>query len=109
MAIRKTYEAFTSGQRKALLVMATGTGKTRTAMSIINGLVQANWVKRVLFLVDRDELRKQADSAFKKHLDSLSRVFINAETRGDKNKKVYIATYPAMQKAYQLYTPGFLI
>lgn len=107
MAIRKTYEAFSAGQRKVLLVMATGTGKTRTAMSIINGLVKANWVKRVLFLVDRDELRKQADSAFKKHLDSLSRVFINAETRGDKNKKVYIATYPAMQKAYQLYTPGF--
>lgn len=107
MAVRKTYEAFTSGQRKALLVMATGTGKTRTAMSIINGLVQANWVKRVLFLVDRDELRKQADGAFKKYLDSFSRVFINAETRGDKNKKVYIATYPAMQKAYQLYTPGF--
>lgn len=107
MAIRKTYEAFSAGQRKVLLVMATGTGKTRTAMSIINGLVQANWVKRVLFLVDRDELRKQADGAFKKHLDSLSRVFVNAETRGDKNKKVYIATYPAMQKAYQLYTTGF--
>lgn len=107
MAIRKTYEAFAAGQRKALIVMATGTGKTRTAMSIINGLVQANWVKRVLFLVDRDELRKQADGAFKKHLGSLSRVFVNAETRGDKNKKVYIATYPAMQKAYQLYTPGF--
>lgn len=107
MAIRKTYEAFTSGQRKALIVMATGTGKTRTAMSIINGLVQANWVKRVLFLVDRDELRKQADGAFKKHLDSLSRVLVNAQTRGDKNKKVYIATYPAMQQAYQMYTPGF--
>lgn len=107
MAIRKTYEAFTSGQRKALLVMATGTGKTRTAMSIINGLIQANWVKRVLFLVDRDELKKQADGAFKKHLDSLSRIFLNAETKGDKNKKVYIATYPAMQQAYQLYTPGF--
>lgn len=107
MAIRKTYEAFTSGQRKALLVMATGTGKTRTAMSIINGLIRANWVKRVLFLVDRDELRKQADGAFKKHLDSLSRIFVNAETKGDKNKKVYIATYPAMQQAYQLYTPGF--
>ncbi len=107
MAIRKTYEAFSAGQRKALLVMATGTGKTRTAMSIIKGLVESNWVKRVLFLVDRDELRKQADGAFKKHLDSLSRVLVNSETKGDKNKKVYIATYPAMQQAYQLYTPGF--
>ncbi|MCD7879442.1 MAG: DEAD/DEAH box helicase family protein [Candidatus Gastranaerophilales bacterium] len=107
MAIRKTYEAFSAGQRKALLVMATGTGKTRTAMSIIKGLVESNWVKRVLFLVDRDELRKQADSAFKKHLDSLSRVLVNSETRDDKNNKVYIATYPAMQQAYQLYTPGF--
>ena len=106
-AIRKTYEAFSAGQRKALIVMATGTGKTRTAMSIINGLVNANWVKRILFLVDRDELRKQADSAFNKHLSSLSRILLNAETREDKTAKVYIATYPAMQKAYQLYTPGF--
>lgn len=107
MAVRKTYESFTAGQRKALIVMATGTGKTRTAMSIIDGLVRANWVKRVLFLVDRDELRKQADVAFKKHLDSLSRVLLNSETKGDLNKKVYIATYPAMQQAYQMYTPGF--
>lgn len=106
-AIRKTYEAFSVGQRKALIVMATGTGKTRTAMSIIKGLVNANWVKRILFLVDRDELRKQADSAFNKHLNSLSRVLLNSETRGNLNSKVYIATYPAMQKAYQLYTPGF--
>lgn len=106
-AIRKTYEAFSVGQRKALIVMATGTGKTRTAMSIIKGLVNANWVKRILFLVDRDELRKQADSAFNKHLSSLSRVLLNSETRGNLNSKVYIATYPAMQKAYQLYTPGF--
>lgn len=106
-AIRKTYEVFSVGQRKALIVMATGTGKTRTAMSIIKGLVNANWVKRILFLVDRDELRKQADSAFNKHLSSLSRVLLNSETRGNLNSKVYIATYPAMQKAYQLYTPGF--
>ena len=106
-AIRKTYEAFSVGQRKALIVMATGTGKTRTAMSIINGLVNANWVKRILFLVDRDELRKQADSAFNKYLSSLSRVLLNSETRENTTAKVYIATYPAMQKAYPLYTPGF--
>lgn len=106
-AIRRTYESFSAGHRKALIVMATGTGKTRTAMSIIKGLVEANWVKRVLFLVDRDELRKQADSAFNKYLSSLSRVLLNASTRGNQNQKVYIATYPSMLKAYQMYTPGF--
>lgn len=107
MALRKTYEAFSVGQRKSLIVMATGTGKTRTAMAIVDGLVRANWVKRVLFLVDRDELRKQADNAFKKHLDSLSRVLLNSETKGDLNKRVYIATYPAMMQAYSMYSPGF--
>ena len=107
MALRKTYESFSSGQRKALIVMATGTGKTRTAMAIIDGLIKANWVKRILFLVDRDELRKQSNNAFKNHLDSLSRILINSETKGEQNKKVYIATYPAMMQAYHLYTPGF--
>lgn len=107
MALRKTFEAFNAGQRKALIVMATGTGKTRTAMAIIDGLVKSNWVKRVLFLVDRDELRKQANDAFKDHLPNLSRVFINKYTKGDQNKRIYIATYPAMMQAYQLYTPGF--
>lgn len=107
MALRKTYEAFTSSQRKALVVMATGTGKTRTAMAIIDGLVKSNWVKRVLFLVDRDELRKQADGAFKRYLPNLSRVLINKDTKGDQNKRIYISTYPAMMQAYQLYTPGF--
>ena len=104
MALRNTYESFSAGQRKALLVMATGTGKTRTAMAIIDGLVESNWVKRVLFLVDRDELRKQANNAFKKHLDSLSRVLLNCETRGEQNKKVYIATYPAMMQYKPLYS-----
>lgn len=106
-AVRRTYESFTVGKRRGLIVMATGTGKTRTAMAIIDGLIKSNWIKRVLFLVDRDELRKQANNAFKKHLDFLSRILIDSSNRSDQNKRVYIATYPTMLNAYSLYTPGF--
>ena len=53
---------------QALLVMATGTGKTRTAIALVDLLIRANWVKRVLFLADRKALVTQAVNAFKTHL-----------------------------------------
>ena len=55
-------------QRKALLVMATGAGKTRTVIALVDLLMRANWVKRVLFLADRKALVNQAANAFKAHL-----------------------------------------
>ena len=65
-AIRRVAEAFEKDhQRKALLVMATGAGKTRTVIALIDLLMRANWVKRVLFLADRVALVKQAVGAFK--------------------------------------------
>ena len=66
--IKSVYEKFEQGHRKALIVMATGCGKTRTAISLVKGMIEANHVKRVLFLADRDELVKQASrdkSSFK--------------------------------------------
>ena len=68
-AIRRVCEAFERDrQRKALLVMATGAGKTRTVIALCDLLMRANWVKNVLFLADRTALVKQAEKAFKKHL-----------------------------------------
>ena len=57
-------------QRKALLVMATGAGKTRTVIALCDLLMKAGWVKRLLFLADRVALVKQAANTFKVHLPS---------------------------------------
>jgi type I restriction enzyme R subunit len=70
-AIRRVGEVFEKDhQRKALLVMATGSGKTRTVIALVDQLMRANWVKRVLFLADRRALVRQAHSAFKTQLPS---------------------------------------
>ena len=67
-AIRAVLESVECKKRRFLLVMATGTGKTRTCISLVDVLMRANWVQRVLFLVDRVALRDQALAAFKEHL-----------------------------------------
>jgi type I restriction enzyme, R subunit len=74
-AIRRVAEAFERDkQRKALLVMATGAGKTRTVIALADLLMRANWVKRVLFLADRKVLVRQAVNAFKAHLPGAATV-----------------------------------
>ena len=66
--IRTLLESIEGKKRKFLMVMATGTGKTRTAAALTDVLIRAHWVKRVLFLVDRIPLQEQALDAFKEHL-----------------------------------------
>ena len=79
-AIRRIGEAFESdNDRKALVVMATGAGKTRTVIALCDLLMRCNWVKRVLFLADRVALVKQAVGAFKKHLPASSPVNLVTE------------------------------
>lgn len=96
-AIRKVAERFeTDKQRKALLVMATGSGKTRTVIALCDLLMKAGWVKRVLFLADRVALVKQAANAFKTHLPASSPV--NLVTEKSETGRVYISTYPTMMK-----------
>ena len=63
-AIKRVCERFSQGHRKALVVQAAGTGQTRVAIALADLLIRAGWVKRVLFLCDRRELRKQAKNAF---------------------------------------------
>ncbi len=73
--------------RKALLVMATGSGKTRTAAAIVDMLTKCDWAKRVLFLADRNALVSQAKNAFKQHLPHLSAIDLTKEIedKGAKN------------------------
>lgn len=93
-AIGSIFTQFTSARRKALLVMATGTGKTRTAIALVDVLQRAGWVKRALFLADRVSLVNQACNAFKKHLPEASPV--NLVTEKDTDGRVYVCTYPTM-------------
>lgn len=94
-AIRRVSEAFeTDNSRKALLVMATGSGKTRVVIALSDLLMRCNWVKRILFLADRVALVNQAIGAFKQHLPDSSPV--NLVTEKDKEGRVYVSTYPTM-------------
>ena len=93
-AIGSIGEQFGQARRKALLVMATGSGKTRVAIALVDLLQRAGWVKRALFLADRVSLVNQAVGAFKAHLPESSPV--NLVTEKDKAGRVYVCTYPTM-------------
>ncbi|MEQ8737891.1 MAG: DEAD/DEAH box helicase family protein [Hoeflea sp.] len=80
--------------RKALLVMATGSGKTRTVIALSDLLMRANWAKRILFLADRVALVNQAVGAFKAFLPQASPV--NLVTDKSAYGRVYVSTYPTM-------------
>ena len=94
-AIRNVARSFeTDGERKALLVMATGSGKTRTVIALVDLLMRAGWVKRVLFLADRIALVNQATGAFKAHLPDCAPV--NLVTERTSEGRVFLSTYPTM-------------
>ncbi|GIE27249.1 restriction endonuclease subunit R [Actinoplanes italicus] len=93
-AIRRIGEVFTAGGREALLVMATGSGKTRTVIALVDQLSRAGWAKRVLFLADRTALVKQAANAFRAHAPGLPTV--NLLTERNPDGRVMVSTYPTM-------------
>lgn len=96
-AIKNVCEAFEQKHRKALLVMATGTGKTRTAISIVDVLTSKNWVENVLFLADRTELVKQAEKNFKKLLPDMSCCNLLSSKDGDpEDSRIVFSTYQTM-------------
>ena len=105
-AIQRTCERFHRRHRKALIVQATGTGKTRVAVALCEVLMRANWARRILFLCDRRELRKQAKITFDNFLKEPS-TYVTAGTAKDRDKRVYVATYPAMLKIHETFDPGF--
>lgn len=94
-AIRRIGETFERDrQRKALVVMATGAGKTRTVIALVDLLQRANWAKRVLFLAGRVALVNQAANAFEVHLPDAAAV--NLVTEKATEGRVYVSTYPTM-------------
>lgn len=79
-AIRRIGETFERDHaRKALIVMATGAGKTRTVIALADLLMRNNWAKRILFLADRVALVNQAVGAFKKYLPDAAPVNLVTE------------------------------
>lgn len=102
-AIKRVGEAFVARKdsklvgksRKALLVQATGTGKTRVSCAIVDMLTKCKWAKRVLFLADRNALVTQAKNAFKEHLPHLSAIDLTKE-KEDSGTRIVFSTYPTI-------------
>src|SRR5699024_7780102 len=93
-AIAKVGEHFDAHQRRALLVMATGTGKTRTTIALVKQMMERGWVKRVLFLADRSALVTQAPKASSSLLPEVAGVNLSADKKAE--ARVHLATYPTM-------------
>ncbi len=106
-AIKTVAAHFQLQRRKALIIQATGTGKTRVAIALSELLMRTGWAKRVLFLCDRKELRKQANDAFKTYLPSEPRGIIGETNAIDTTARVYVATYPGMMNRFAQLDVGF--
>src|SRR4029079_70665 len=106
-AIKRVVERFAARHRKALIVPATGTGKTRVAVSLAELLLRTKWAKRILFLCDRKELRKQAHNVFKAHLNDEPRTFVTSATSKNREKRISLSTYPAMMECLETFDVGF--
>jgi len=94
-AIRAVCEHIEEGFRKALLVMATGTGKTRTASSLTDVLSRGGYVTNILFLADRTALVKQAKDDFKNYLPDMSLCNL-CSNKDDRNARIVFSTYPTI-------------
>ena len=115
-AVKAVAEALDHKRRKVLVVQATGTGKTRVAISIVNVLVRAGWVKRALFLADRTELVDQGQDNFKKFMASeLSMINLTNNKEDVLSSRLIFSTYPTMMNAIdeaknpmgsRIFTPG---
>lgn len=97
IGIKAVCEHFNKMHRKGLLVMATGTGKTRTAISLVDVLMRNGWVKNVLFLADRISLVKQAHRNFVKLLPNVTTAVLSEkESDPDPNARIVFSTYQTM-------------
>ncbi|MFC5404653.1 DEAD/DEAH box helicase family protein [Cohnella soli] len=94
-AIRAVCKSVTTGHRRSLLVMATGTGKTRTASSLTDVLSRGGYVTNILFLADRKALVKQAKDDFKNYLPHMSLCNL-LSNKDDKAARIVFSTYPTM-------------
>jgi len=97
-AIRAVCGQIEQGFRKHLLVMATGTGKTRTAASLVDLLSRSKYVTNILFLADRRALVKQARDDFKNYLPDMSLCNL-CQNKADSNARIVFSTYPTILNA----------
>jgi type I restriction enzyme R subunit len=111
IAINKVIEAVMKGQKRILLTLATGTGKTYVASQVVWKLWKANQIKKVLYLTDRAEiLRDQAYDMFKALGDARDKII---EGKTPKARDIYFATYQTLysihngKRLYQEYDPNF--
>lgn len=106
-AIRRVSEAFEQGRRKALIVMATGTGKTRVAVSLVDLFLRTNEARRVLFVADRDALVDQAKvDGFETHIpeEPCSRIHTQAI---EQTSRLYVSTLQTLSNCFEEFTPAF--
>lgn len=114
-AVLSVCSALSKRQRKMLLVMATGSGKTRTAISIVDVLTRHNWIKNILFLTDRKTLVKQARKSFSKLLPDLTLCNLLDNKDNPEESRMIFSTYPTLMNSIddtkgkygtKLFTPG---
>lgn len=106
-SITRVAERFTQCHRRALVVQATGTGKTRVAIALAKLMIEARWVKRVLFLCDRKELRKQAKNAFNDFVQEPIYVIGQSNDVGKMDARIYIGIYQGLINDYESFDTGF--
>jgi type I restriction enzyme R subunit len=94
-SIRAVMEGIEKQRRNFLLVMATGTGKTRVCIALVDALMRAGHVEKVLFLVDRIALQEQALNAFKEYLPNEPR-WPKGKEKIATDRRIYVSTYPTM-------------
>jgi type I restriction enzyme, R subunit len=106
-AIRRVSEAFTTGRRRALIIMATGTGKTRTTMALVDLFLRARLAQKILFLADRDALVEQAlTDGFHEFLPNEPRARIFTRNI-DPDKRLYVSTLQTISRCFEQFGPGF--
>jgi len=105
-SVEKVLEGIERGKRKFLIVQATGTGKTRVSMALIDKLLKSNRAQKILFLADRKELRNQA------YGDGFERFFPNEVKQKvfsatlDKNSRLYASTIQTFMECYTEFSTG---
>ncbi|MBN1304966.1 MAG: DEAD/DEAH box helicase family protein [Anaerolineales bacterium] len=106
-AVRRVCETFEQGKRRALLTMATGTGKTRVAMSLVDVFLRANQARKILFVADRDALVRQAmDEGFGDHIpdEPATRIYSH---KIDKDNRLFVVTLQTINNIFEKFTPAF--